>query len=143
MKLRWSASQHAKAQQVKLRAPKHLSLHEFQAIHLSFDQPVAPRERQRGSDSVIIPHYTPCEAPKFSNRGVKGTLEPVVESLHLLFTQQAGKRLYFGRHLGDIGMNSHKLLNLLMLSIGQRLWRREQQPGSAPRGQLSGRIGWW
>ena len=143
VKLRWIASQHAEAQQVKLCSPKHLSLHEFQAIHLSFDQPVAPRERQRGSDSVIIPQYAPCEAPKFSNRGVKGTLEPVVESLHLLFTQQAGKRLYFGRHLGDIGMNSHKLLNLLMLSIGQRLRRREQQPGSAPWGQLFGRIGCW
>ncbi len=140
VKLRWSESQHAETQQVKLRSTEHLSLHEFEPVHLSFDQPVAPRKGQRGSDGIIIPLNASCEGPQFSNRGVKRPLEPVVESCFLLLTQHRCKSLCFACHLSHIGMNGCNLLNLLALSVGQGFRRGKQQPGGASRGQLFRRI---
>src|SRR3954453_18617510 len=71
----------------------HLALDGFQPVDLPFDLSVAPSQLYRCTHRVIVGRQMLGEALQLPDHAVSGSLEPEIEALGSMVTNQAGKGL--------------------------------------------------
>src|SRR6266571_1572677 len=95
--------QHALAQEIKMRAPVHAALEEFEPVDLSLYLPVTPLHGDGGLDGPLVgPHAAryPLELP---NGTRLCAAQPVIQPAHVVFAEDRGEFLHQGAGEIDVG----------------------------------------
>src|SRR5229473_2046046 len=120
--------QEAVAQEIQVRAAKHLPLQHFQTVDVALDRPGTPRQGDAGFDRLIVV----AEPGRKALHGLQGTggctREPRIELVRLPLAYQRGKVLREVDRLSDLGLLGPQLGQLLRLSPSALLLTAEDEP---------------
>jgi len=125
------------AQQIQVGPAKHLSFQHFQAVDMSLNGAVAPRERHPSLDRGIVVAQPLRKTLHSSKRACRRAGQPAIEAIGLTGAYDLGKIPCEGHGLCQVRMLRHELRELLFVRRVPRLRTPEHEPGSPPRGQLA------
>ena len=133
--------QEAVAQEIQVRAAKHLPLQHFQTVNVALDRPGTPRQRDPGFDGLIVLRQSGGKAAQGVQRTIGGALQPGIELGRLPLAHELGKVLGQVDGFGDRGRLRAELDKLLDFVRGALRFTPQHQPGrSAWRQGLGHRL---
>ena len=132
--------QEAAAQEIEVRAAKHLPFQHFQTVDVALDRPGTPRQRDPGFDGLIVLRQSGGKAAQGVQRTVGGALQPGIELGRLPLAHELGKVLGRVDGLGDRGRLRAEL-GECWVSASVRWASRRSTSHVARRGVKGGDVG--
>src|SRR5712691_9763497 len=120
--------QEAVAQEIQVRAAKHLPFQHFQTVDVALDRPSTPRQRDSGFDGLIVLRQALRKAAQRLQRTAGRTLQPGIKLGRLPLAYQCGEVLREVDGLGDLGLLRLELGELLGLRLGALGRTAEHEP---------------
>ena len=123
-------------QEIQMRPAKHGALEHFEAVDMAFDRAVTPGHRDPGFDGGIIVAQPLRKTPQGCDRAGPRALQPALETVRLVGTQQVGKLPGERDRFREFRLLHGQLGQLLFLVRIPRFWPPEHEPGGAPRREV-------
>src|SRR5215831_21361383 len=131
--------QEAAAQEIEVRAAKHLAFHHFQPVDVPLDRAGTPRQGDAGFDRLIVLAEPARKALQGLERTGSRALQPGIEALRLALAHELGKVLREVDRLRHRGLLLPELDELLRFGHGALGLTPQHQPGRPARGERCGR----
>ena len=127
--------QEAAAQEIEVRAAKHLAFHHFQPVDVPLDRAGTPRQGDAGFDRRIVLAEPARKALQGLERTGSRALQPGIEALRLALAHEVGKVLREVDRLSHRGMLLPELGELLRFGLGALGLTPQHQPGRPTRSE--------
>src|SRR5215831_18686545 len=127
--------QEAAAQEIEVRAAKHLAFHHFQPVDVPLDRAGTPRQGDAGFDRLIVLAEPARKALQGLERTGSRALQPGIEALRLALAHEVGKVLCEVDRLSHRGMLLPELGELLRFGRGALGFAPQHQPRRPARRQ--------
>ena len=120
--------QEAAAEEIEVRAAKHLAFHHFQPVDVPLDRAGTPRQGDAGFDRCIVLAEPARKALEGLQRTGRRAREPGIEALGLPLADQGSEVLCEVDRLGHLGRLCVKLDELLRLGFRALGLASQDQP---------------
>ena len=96
--------QEAAAQEIEVRAAKHLAFHHFQPVDVPLDRPITPRQRDAGFHRRIVLIQPRGKALEGFQGARRGASQPGIKGFRLALADELRKVLGEVNGFGELGM---------------------------------------